>query len=52
MYSWIWRSLPGRTPLKLVTSLVLVLGVLALLFLVVFPIVEVHLPNAQVTVDR
>ena len=52
MYSWIWRSLPGRTSLKLLTSLVLVVGVLALLFFVVFPVVEVHLPNAQVTVDK
>lgn len=52
MYSWIWRTLPGRTPVKIATSLVLVLVVVALLFLVVFPIVEVHLPNAQVTVDQ
>jgi hypothetical protein len=52
MYSWIWRTLPGRTPVKLVTSLVLVLAVVALLFLVVFPIVEVHLPNSQVNVNR
>ena len=52
MYSWIWHTLPGRTPMKLLASLVLLLGVLALLFFVVFPIVEVHLPNAQVNVDR
>lgn len=52
MYSWIWRSLPGHTPLKMLISLVLLLGVVALLFFVVFPIVEVHLPNAQVTVNK
>jgi hypothetical protein len=52
MYSWIWRTLPGRTPMKLLASLVLVLGVVALLFFVVFPVVEVHLPNAQVNVGK
>jgi hypothetical protein len=52
MYGWIWRSLPGGTSLKLLGSLVLVVAVLALLFLVVFPLIEVHLPNSQVTIDR
>lgn len=52
MYSWIWRSLPGRTPMKLLGSLVLLVAVVALLFFVVFPAVEPLLPTTQVTVDE
>jgi hypothetical protein len=52
MYSWIWRLLPGRTPAKLGGALVLLLAVVALLFFVVFPAVEPHLPTTQVTVDQ
>lgn len=51
MYSWIWRSLPGGRPLKLVGALVLVLVVVALLFLVVFPWIEPRLNLNDVTVD-
>ena len=51
MYGWLWRALPGRTPAKLLTSLFLLVAVLAVLFLVVFPVVEVHLPSTQVNVD-
>jgi hypothetical protein len=52
MYGWIWRTLPGRTPSKLFGSLVLLLAVVALLFFVIFPAVEPHLPITQVTVDH
>jgi hypothetical protein len=51
VYGWLWRVLPGRTPVKLLTSLLLVVAVLAVLFFVVFPVVEVHLPSTQVNVD-
>ncbi len=51
MYGWIWRRLPGGTPWKLFGATVLVLGVLALLFFVVFPWVEPRLPFNEVTVD-
>ncbi|TCK20905.1 hypothetical protein [Pseudonocardia endophytica] len=44
MYAWIWGVLPGRTWLKAVQAAVLLAVVLALLFLVVFPWVELHLP--------
>ncbi len=50
MYTWIWRHLPGRTPLKAVEALVLVLAVCALLLFVVFPWVEPLLPFTDVTV--
>ncbi len=52
MYVWIWRRLPGGRPGKLVGSAVLLLGVLALLFLVVFPYAEPRLPFNQVTVTN
>ena len=50
MYVWIWRHLPGRLWAKLAGSAVLLAGVLALLFLVVFPYVEPRLPFNRVTV--
>jgi hypothetical protein len=52
MYGWIWRMLPGPTPAKLAEALVLLLAVVALLFFVVFPVIEPHLPITQVTVDQ
>lgn len=52
MYVWIWRHLPGGLPGKLLGTLVLLAGVLALLFLVVFPWAEPRLPFNQVTVPQ
>jgi hypothetical protein len=52
MYVWIWRRLPGGLPGKLAGSLVLLGGVLALLFYVVFPWAEPRLPFNQVTVPH
>lgn len=52
MYVWIWRHLPGNRLAKALASLVLVLGVAALLFFVVFPWVEPRLPFNDVTVDQ
>lgn len=51
MYTWIWRTLPGGLPGKLVGSLVLLLAAVALLFLVVFPAIEPLVPLGDVTVD-
>lgn len=51
MYGWLWRKLPGPWPVKLLESLVLLTGVLAVLFLVVFPWIEPRLPFTDVTVD-
>ena len=51
MYVWIWRHLPGGLPGRLLGSLLLLAGVVALLFLVVFPWVEPLLPWQDVTVD-
>lgn len=50
MYGWIWRHLPGPLVLRLASALVLVLGVVALLFFVVFPWAEPLLPFNDVAV--
>jgi hypothetical protein len=52
MYVWIWRHLPGGIAGKLVGSLVLFAGFVALLFLVVFPWLGPKLPFSHVTVDQ
>ena len=51
MYAWIWRSLPGGVPGKLVGCALLLAVTVALLLLVVFPAVEPLLPLGDVTVD-
>ena len=51
MYTWIWRTLPGGLPGKLVLSLLLAAAVVLLLFAVVFPAVEPLVPLGDVTVD-
>lgn len=50
MYVWIWRHLPGGLPGKLLGTLILVVGVAALLFFIVFPWLEPKLPFSNVTV--
>jgi hypothetical protein len=52
MYGWIWRHLPGPWPARAVISALLVTGVVAVLFTVVFPWAEHALPFLQVTVDQ
>jgi hypothetical protein len=52
MYVWIWRHLPGGLPGKVVGSLALLVGVLALLFFLVFPWAETRLPFNDVTIDK
>ena len=44
MYGWLWRTLPGGLAGKLAGCLALLVGVLTLLFLVVFPWAEPRLP--------
>lgn len=52
MYGWIWRHLPGPTPVRALSALVLAVGVVALLFTVVFPWAEQTLPFLKVTVSQ
>ena len=51
MYAWIWRHLPGPTAVRALTALLLLAGVLALLFYVVFPRAITVVPGQQVSVD-
>jgi hypothetical protein len=51
MYSWIWRTLPGGLPGKLLGSLLLLTAAVAVLFFVVFPALEPLLPFTDVTVE-
>ena len=44
MYSWIWRRLPGSTPVRAGTLAALVLVVAAALWVWVFPWAASHLP--------
>ena len=50
MYTWIWRTLPGGLPGKLLGSLVLLAAAVLVLFVWVFPAVEPLLPWSDVTV--
>ncbi|HEX5407702.1 MAG TPA: hypothetical protein VFX16_35995 [Pseudonocardiaceae bacterium] len=49
MYGWIWRHLPGPFAARIALAVVLVAGVIALLFFVVFPFVDPLLPFNDVT---
>jgi hypothetical protein len=52
MYVWIWRHLPGGVAGKVFGSALLLVGVLALLFFLVFPWAETRLPFNDVTIDK
>ena len=51
MYGFLWRHLPGPWPVRAIESLALLVGAVALLFYVVFPAVDPHLPFNDVTVN-
>jgi hypothetical protein len=51
MYEWLWRKLPGAYASKLGGCVALLVGVLALLFFVIFPWVQPRLPWNDVNVD-
>ncbi len=52
MYAALWRLFPGPWPAKLALALLLVVGVLALLYLVVFPWLEPLLPFDEITLGE
>lgn len=51
MYAWIWRKLPFGLPGKLISSVLIVAGVVALLWYVIFPWAEPLLPFDDVQVE-
>lgn len=50
MYSLLWRALPGSPPVKAATTLLLLALACAVLWYVVFPWLEPHVPLDRVTV--
>ena len=50
MYAWIWRKLPGPTPVKILLAFVIAVVICAVLFTVIFPWVSSILPVDRVTV--
>ncbi|GII77688.1 hypothetical protein Sru01_26700 [Sphaerisporangium rufum] len=50
MYGWIWRRLPGGPAARLLTALVLVALAGVVLWYLVFPMLEPHVPVDRVTV--
>ncbi len=51
MYGWLWRSLPGPVPVRVLLLAVLVVVVVAVLFEVVFPALAPLVPVNDGTVD-
>lgn len=51
-YGLIWRLLPGPRALKVVLAMALVVGVVAVLFNWVFPVIAPLMPFNDVTVDE
>lgn len=50
MFSWIWRHLPGSTPVKIAIAIVVTGAIVVLLFAVVFPWITPRLPFTDVTI--
>jgi hypothetical protein len=51
VYGWLWRHLPGNFPIRALIALALLVGVVALLLFVVFPVIDPHLPWNNVNVS-
>ena len=49
MYGWIWRHLPGPTPMRIVSAVFLFLMITAVLFFLVFPWLEPYMPFDHAT---
>ncbi len=52
VYGWLWRHLPGPTPVRLVLAVLLALAVLAACFVWVYPAVAPFMPFNQTTVGE
>lgn len=50
MYGAIWRALPGPLLVRVMLALLLITGVVAVLFLWVFPAIEPYIPINEQTV--
>ncbi|MEV4291839.1 hypothetical protein AB0K40_40590 [Nonomuraea bangladeshensis] len=52
MYAWLWRKLPGPLPRRVLTAAVLAIAVVAVLWFVVFPLLEPLVTLDEVTVKE
>jgi hypothetical protein len=52
VYGWIWRHLPGRTPVRVVIAAVLVAAVVAVCFVWVYPALAPLMPFNNTTVGE
>jgi hypothetical protein len=52
MYAWLWRKLPGSLPIRVLLAVVLVTAVAAVLWKVVFPVLEPLVTLDEVTVRK
>ena len=52
MYAWLWRKLPGRPLIRALTAAVLVAAAVAVLWYVVFPLLEPLVTLDEVTVRK
>lgn len=50
-YGWLWRILPGPTPMKVIGALILLIAVVAALFTWVFPAIAPFMPFNETTVE-
>jgi hypothetical protein len=51
MYAWVWRHLPGPTPVRALIALLLVALVVGLLLFVIYPKIDPLLPFNHVNVS-
>ncbi len=51
-YGLVWRLLPGPRPLKVIEAMLLVAGVVAVLFVWVFPQIAPYMPFNETTVGE
>jgi hypothetical protein len=51
MYGPLWRLLPGSWPVKALLSLILVAGVVAVCFILLFPVVAPLMPFNNIAVQ-
>jgi hypothetical protein len=52
MYAWLWRHLPGPTPVRALLALILLAVVVVLLLFVIYPQVDPLLPFNHVNVSN
>jgi hypothetical protein len=52
MYAWLWRRLPGPTPVRALLAVLLVAAVVALLLFVIYPEIDPLLPFNHVNVNH